>query len=545
MSSLLLQSSVSSSAKLVVFFHYLRQSRLMEDVDIARCERSVPEGDFDAFTNRLVEERLLTQYQLDQIMQGNAEGLMIGQYCVQELIGKGGFGQVYKAYHQLMGRHVALKVINSELIADIDVRNLFRREILAATRVSHPNIAIAYDADEKDGVLYLAMEFVEGTNLETLVVEQGPISTPFATRILTQTCNALQYAHEHGMVHRDIKPANLLLSGINSQEPATDAVVRNAVVKVVDFGLARLLKPGSGVCQTLQCGTQAVGTPAFIAPEQARNVHDADIRSDLYSLGCTLFFALSGQLPFEGETPHEIIIQHLENEPPSLSSVRPDIPPAVSNIVRRLMSKNPDHRFADPMELVQRWKAQTQLAVRPTIDPVQHTFKSLANPLADRKLLDSASPTLDPTVVLPQLQEASAERPPPDENEAAIILRERFASWLALADAVSEGEELPADTEYLSQYRQLRVALKSLHAMNGIYQATALAIETLIEPWVTLRCLAESDEEMLADLQSECEFWLGKLPIRVVAAGNFGKVAAATALVLAVAGSIAAWAWLR
>ncbi len=193
-----------------------------------------------------------------------------------------------------MNRTVALKVLAPHLVKTPKAQKLFQREVQAAAQLNHPNIVTAYDANELKGRHYLAMEYVDGPNLEQLVREQGALPVGMACEIIRQVGNGLEHAHEHAMIHRDIKPANLLL------QPAKN--LQSFIVKILDFGLARLHDPGvqetSGTIETRD--NTVMGTPDFLSPEQARNLHKVDQRSDIYSLGCTLYFLLAGKLPVPG-----------------------------------------------------------------------------------------------------------------------------------------------------------------------------------------------------------------------------------------------------
>ena len=216
----------------------------------------------------------------------------------------------------------------------------------------HPNIVTAHDASEVDGRHYLVMEYIDGPNLDQLVRERGPLPVGLACDIIRQVASGLQYAYEQGMVHRDIKPSNVLL-----QRTGT-ALSSGYVVKIVDFGLARLADGGEDVAEMEGDGTAqtaknvVVGTPDYLSPEQARNLRMVDIRSDLYSLGCTFYFLLTGQVPFPEGTSVEKLISHTKDEPPAVEQLRPDIPTEVASIVRCLMAKQPAHRYQRPAELV-------------------------------------------------------------------------------------------------------------------------------------------------------------------------------------------------
>jgi serine/threonine protein kinase len=278
---------------------------------------------------------------------GDTQPLNLGQYRLLDELGRGGMGRVYKALHTIMGRIVAIKVIAPELMQDPVAVEWFRREVRAGTQLVHPNIVMAYDANEAEGLHFLVMEFVHGITLDAFVKQNGPLPIARACALIRQAALGLQHAHEKGMVHRDIKPGNLLIplpEGDNSPD---------VLVKILDFGLARLQGKTAGDTIALRGDTGVLGTPDYIAPEQSRDIHSADIRSDLYSLGCTFYFSLSGRVPFPGDNAMEKLVKHLTEQPEPLEKVRPAVPSQVADIVRRLMAKNPADRPQTPAELVE------------------------------------------------------------------------------------------------------------------------------------------------------------------------------------------------
>jgi serine/threonine-protein kinase len=213
----------------------------------------------------------------------------------------------------------------------------------------HPNIVTAYDANQIGDRHYMVMEFVNGPNLEQLVREKGPLPVGQACDMIRQAAAGLQYALENHMVHRDIKPANLLV-----QRAGGSAYDSQCVVKILDFGLARLHQraedePGSNTILTKE--NVIMGTPDYLSPEQARDLHQVDIRSDLYSLGCTFYYLLTGQVPFPAGSALEKLVRHRTEEATLAECLRPEIPPPVAAIVRRLMAKQPPERFQTPAEL--------------------------------------------------------------------------------------------------------------------------------------------------------------------------------------------------
>ena len=294
----------------------------------------------------LVSWNFLTKFHAKMLLQGKSSGFFIGPYRIMELLGQGGMGRVYKAVHQTMNRVVALKVLSAQVVNSERAKELFLREAQATAQLAHPNIVMAFDANEVSGRHYLAMEYVDGPNLDQYVKKHGPLHPGLACEIVFQVANGLQHAFEKGMVHRDIKPANLLLQQANNSVTVQ--------VKILDFGLARLnIADGATEDTILTKQNTVMGTPDFLSPEQSRSLHDLDIRADLYSLGCTFYFLLTGRVPFPGGSTIDKVRHHNNSEPMPIDELRSDLHRSIVKIVRRLMAKNPAHRYQTPDELME------------------------------------------------------------------------------------------------------------------------------------------------------------------------------------------------
>jgi serine/threonine-protein kinase len=317
----------------------LRESGLFDDEQLAELtDLAARFPNPQSLTRELEGRGWLTTYQAQELLAGRGRELVFGQYVVLSLLGEGGMGKVLKARHRLMKRIVALKMIRPTLLAQPRAVERFHREIEAVARLAHPNIVAAYDADQVGGTHFLVMEYVDGTDLARLVKRHGPLSAGMASECIRQAALGLEHAFAQGLVHRDIKPHNLLLS--RGQPP---------VVKILDMGLARLqVGEGDGLTHT----GAVMGTPDFIAPEQASDSHKVDIRADLYSLGCTLYFLPCGKAPFPGGTALEKLFKHQYVAPRPIELRRPDVPPDVAAVVAKLMAKRPEDRYQTPAELV-------------------------------------------------------------------------------------------------------------------------------------------------------------------------------------------------
>lgn len=328
-----------------VFFQNLRISKLLTSQQFrVVIDKLGSMQDSREIAKALASWKLLTKFQAKMLLVGRNSGFFIGPYRILDQLGHGGMGRVFKATHQTMNRTVALKVLAPQVVSNERAHQLFLHEVQAAAQLSHPNIVMAFDANEVDGRHYLAMEYVDGPNLEKYVRKHGSLPVGLACEIIFQAANGLQHALEKGMVHRDIKPANLLLQ----QEPGSEIIQ----VKILDFGLARL-NQGDGTTKTIVAKENSVmGTPDFLSPEQSRSLHDVDIRSDLYSLGCTFYYLLTGEVPFPGGNTVDKLIRHNRETARPLEEMRPDLPSMVAVIVRKLMAKKPEDRYQTPDELM-------------------------------------------------------------------------------------------------------------------------------------------------------------------------------------------------
>ncbi len=295
------------------------------------CQRAVAAAPGDTFTELLAEAKTV----LDAPLPGDdwpAELAAHPRYTPLRLLGVGGMGTVWLAEHAVMGRRVAVKVIRPEFLARPGAANRFRREVAAAARLHHPNIVTAFDAEQAGETHFLAMEYVDGVGLDDLLKTQGALPVAEACRYAVDAAAGLDHAHRAGLVHRDVKPGNLMRAA-------------DGTVKVLDFGLAMLVADDRADA-SLTGANMVVGTPDYIAPEQAEHPHAADGRADIYALGCTLYHLLTGAVPFPGSSVLKKLDAHRREQPRPLSRFRADIPRGLSEIVMNMMAKDPAARFA-------------------------------------------------------------------------------------------------------------------------------------------------------------------------------------------------------
>src|SRR3954447_14235004 len=262
-----------------------------------------------------------------------APGTIVGGYRIESVAGRGGMGVVYRATQVRLNRAVALKVIADELAEDAGFRERFSHESEMAASIDHPNVIPVYEAGDQDGLLYLSMRFVEGTDLKALIRAEGRLPAARAASMVAQVAEALDAAHARGLVHRDIKPANILIGSGDR-------------TFLTDFGLTKHAESASGLTKT---GTW-VGTADYVAPEQVQGQH-LDARTDVYSLGCVLFEMLTGQIPFPRPTEIAKIYAHLQEEPPAVDWAALGVPQAMDAVVRRALAKDPAARYQSAGDL--------------------------------------------------------------------------------------------------------------------------------------------------------------------------------------------------
>ena len=298
-----------------------------------------------ALARALIAANHLTRFQAEMVLRRAGDRLQIGNYRLEEPLGAGGMGQVFRGRHRRLQQPVALKVLSPELCWNKTAIRRFEREVRLASQVSHPNLVRALDAEEQQGRWFLVMELVPGEDLSKRIRKDGALPVAQAVDCIQQVAQGLQSAHAQGILHRDIKPGNLLLSD-------------SGQVKVLDLGLAISLSQDDSPSATDRTTTQltatgmGLGTVDYMSPEQASDARLVDERSDLYSLGCTLYFLLIGQPPYRGANPVETLIAHKTAPIPSLRKLRSDVPAELDEMFARLVAKSPDQRYRSCADLL-------------------------------------------------------------------------------------------------------------------------------------------------------------------------------------------------
>jgi serine/threonine protein kinase/FixJ family two-component response regulator len=405
------------------FLRNLVDSRIVPDDELQRVTARTTE-DALALAKSLLEGGLLTDYQLDAISQGRQSELRVGNYDILARLGAGGMGIVFKARHRRMKRVVALKVLSAELGSDPSFVQRFQREVETIARLGHPNVVMAYDADEAEIGHFLVMEFVNGRDLASLVQKGGSLPVQQAVDCALQAARGLAYAHGQGIIHRDVKPHNLLRD-------------QAGVVKITDLGLARLNATESMAKSSLTQAGGILGTAEYMPPEQAMDSSAIDHRADIYSLGCTLFFLLAGRPPYIGQSVMAILLKHRDAPIPSLSSVRKDVSPDLDAMIARMLAKSESDRFQSMAEVVAALEMVVSATISTTDSPSHALADSLAGPSTtiarpgDTSRIANSQQTNPPSILLVE----------PSRVQAGIIRRYLEAQEVTLSGAVTKGCE--------------------------------------------------------------------------------------------------------
>ncbi|QDS89946.1 Serine/threonine-protein kinase PrkC [Rosistilla ulvae] len=355
------------------FVRRLRRSELIEVDSLRKSLAAIQTkhgghlpDDAKVLAEDLIGGGAITQWQAKNLLSGRWKGFFLGKYKLLRQLGVGGMSAVFLAEHAVMRRRVAIKVLPRRRLSNPLNLSRFQQEARTCAMLNHPNVVQVIDFDRVDDQHFMVMEFVDGMDLQRLVQQQGPLRLHRVVEYLRCSASGLQHAHERGIIHRDIKPLNILIH-------------RDGVLKISDLGLARLRYDEDPSLSGETAGV--LGTADYVAPEQIRASHLADGRSDLYSLGCTLYFMLTGRAPFAQGTVQQRIANHQTMPPPDVRKLRPDCPTELAEICKRLMAKSPEDRYPTATLLLQ------------AIDRVQWSFSPSGVPISipDHASSDSLS----------------------------------------------------------------------------------------------------------------------------------------------------------
>jgi serine/threonine-protein kinase len=371
------------------FWQATLHSGLMDVESLTVCwkaiplsKRAEPEHIDRRLARQAVQSKALTIWQAQQLLAGRTGGFKVDRYVLLDLIGQGGMGRVYLALDTRLNRRVALKILSPERINNPRAIARFQREARVGAQLQHENLVRIYDFGESNGRFFLVMEYIEGKTIGTLISEQGPMPSATAVRLLRQVAMGLEHAHRKGLIHRDVNPYNIL-------------VTHDGTAKLADLGLALDLADEDRV--TREGAT--VGTFDYVAPEQARQSHSADIRSDIYSLGCTFYHMISSQVPFPSPSLPEKLFSHQALEPTPLEQLVSGLPKGLTEVVQRMMRKSPDERYATPLQVAQALEPFTEEYTG--IESQESTARHLQHPsLRPVPLSSDAAPRVETEAAL-------------------------------------------------------------------------------------------------------------------------------------------------
>jgi len=336
--------------------HLLVRSRLMSADEVRaatqRWSAEAPADQRDAvepFRRFLVANRLLTEYQSQMLLRGHADGFFLDAFKILDRVGKGRMAGVYKAIGP-GGQIAALKVLPPSKAKDANLLGRFQREAKLVTQLNHPNIVRALSTGEANGLHYIGMEHLEGDTVQEVLDRRKRLTPPEAVRIVYQVLQGLQQVHERGMVHRDVKPSNLMLVAPPGQAFNPESTL-NCTAKILDIGLGKAIfdeDDEKAADQQLTADGVLLGTPDYLAPEQARSATNVDIRADIYSVGCVLYHLLTGQPPFPDTNVLNQVIRHATEQPKPLASLVPGLPEGLQSVVSVMLAKDPNQRYPSP-----------------------------------------------------------------------------------------------------------------------------------------------------------------------------------------------------
>lgn len=485
------------------FLELVQKSKLVEDdrlrASLHQCKDEhggkLPR-DVDVVADHLIHAGLITRWHCGKLFDGKYKGFFLGKYKLLGHLGTGGMSSVYLAEHTLMQRQRAIKVLPRSRVGDSSYLARFHREAQATASLEHPNIVRAYDVDNNGKWHYLVMEFVEGRDLQALVLDEDRLGYKVVASFIAQTAKGLDYAHGKGLIHRDVKPANLLI------DP-------RGVVKILDLGLA-LFSDDDGASLTLMHNENVLGTADYLAPEQALNSHEVDTRADIYGLGCTFYFALTGHPPFCEGTLAQRIVKHQTQMPPSVLRDRPDCPSELVKLCERMMQKKVEDRIQSCREVAE--------SLEVWLERQGHSIARSANGSSAKiaVLATAGTRAAERTPIrdlesLADLQEASTASLPrsplsglgdSDSNPAAGIIDDEAKDGgddleVEIIDDTAKRSD-PSDTVKSSTVRE--VSIES--------QPFVLEGDSSISARVRLRSGASSSKRLAEVLQKQPKIWL-------------------------------------
>jgi serine/threonine-protein kinase len=415
-------------------------------------EAGIPLAEPRQIADEFVNRNLLTRWQAEKLLQGRHKGFFLGKYRLLSLLGSGGMSAVYLAEHVLMRRRVAIKVLPRQRVEDSSYLERFHREAQAVAALDHRNIVRAYDVDQEREIHFLVMEYVPGQSLHELVAKNGPVEFVPAAEYMRQAAEGLHHAHRMGMVHRDIKPGNLLLD-------------EKGTVKLLDLGLARFFDEKDEHSLTVKHDEKVLGTADYLSPEQALNSHTVDLRSDIYSMGCTLYFLLTGHPPFPDGTLAQRLLAHQAKQPRPLQEERPEAPPGLVTVLEKMMAKKPDERYQTAKEAATAlldWLNESGGSTWASMHPaVAGTSQYMGDQTAPGSTANVLSADLAPAASRPHAPllgtaiGAAAETVGPDRSDVGQFLGSHFSGQAAETGGAFPAPETAEDADMAALFSEI------------------------------------------------------------------------------------------
>ena len=505
---------MSESAQEVL--HELTAAGLLSSDQATKYGQEIATGT-EVLLEKLVNDGRITEYQAQKFREGKASDIYFGDYVVIDKLGQGGMGTVLRARHRRMDRQVAIKVLPVTMMESKDAVARFYQEVKVAAQLTHPNIVLSFDAGEHHGFHYLVMEFVAGHDLAEVLCQIGPMPVSMVLDYVGQAAQGLNYAHGKGIVHRDIKPSNLLLNN-------------EGVVKILDMGLARLGNTINQEVTQLTTTGQVMGTVEYMSPEQAEDTRQADIRSDIYSLGCTLYRLLTGKSPFSRDTVVKTILAHRSDPIPRITTGFPE-DPEINELFQLMVAKSPEDRFQSTNELmtaiekIQQGESIIGVALAPPVvaspPPVVNrpmTIQSSATAIVERfnSNVDGAE--------LPEALPVSSSNDVPS-TQPAVGIRPNGVEYIA-----DESVPMPAHSEVIyipdpavqssNRVRPIQDGLNWLkeNRARGIFLWSLISFVASFFPliglaiaWFTWRAVNQDLQDMDDNLRDPSLRWLNRI----------------------------------
>lgn len=444
------------------FVELLQKSGLIEDqtlrdvlVQYREEQGGDPLNDVDHVSQRLIADNLITHWQCDKILDQKYKGFYLGKYKLLGHLGTGGMSSVYLAEHVIMRQQRAIKVLPKKKVDDKTYLDRFHLEARAIASLSHPNIVAAHDIDEDNGTHFLVMEYVNGKELNEIVAESGPFDFKAAADFIAQAADGIAHAHERGLVHRDVKPSNLLLDQDN-------------IVKVLDLGLALFKEEEFSL--TIAFNEKILGTADYLAPEQAVNSHNVDYRADIYGLGCSLYYALTGHAPFPTGTLAERILKHQTTMPESVSKIRKDCPLALQAILNGMLKKRPENRIQTMGQVAEYLRAF--IAGRKILIPAKKTAASQSPKV--QKTVEQTSESADQTVQAKSLARQNKNAQPETASNPLTKQIQAGSQNESTGESIGDADPLQGEGEATLDRAEKRDDIQSEMAAPSQNASTAM-----------------------------------------------------------------------